>query len=1032
MSEKHYLCKIMNLAGFLLKWRNALLVLMTALAVVCAAMIPKLNIIMEISYFLPDKSPIKIGMDKIGEELPNIDNQLSMMSVMFSEPIDKQAVMGELNTLTGGLTCLGIKEKGPHTLYQFILTKGYDYKACKQAIYQHFGDRAIVEVSLEKNMPADLFPMIALGATLVFVILLAMCSSFMEVLLFLITTAIAVAINMGSNILMDGISFLSFSLVAVLQMILSMDYSIILMNRFRQQKELCPDNVSAMEKAIKLAAPSILSSALTTIVSLLMLIFMKLKVGTDLGFVLAKGVFLSMVCNFTVLPALIITFDKAITKTAKKVPQVPATALAKFEIRYRYPLAALFIVLFIGAFILQKQTQIAFSSIWTTEIGEVFPPENPSVLVYETAEEDQVIGILDTLGRDPHVEYCLSYPGVMKKGYTALEMGEQISKLTSDFDPALLPILYYAYSHPERTEKLSFDQIQDLTDELSGQGMIPEGFDMDAITSKLMQPKIEQPAATEPAEEQIPQSPDTLLQAPAVPVDTLASSPMDSTLLASTDSLAAPQKEQATETAQEPQHAKITYEIATRQMSSKEIAEQLGIERAYINMVFRMAGRARKPATMSPHELSAFVTGKILTQKRYAAMLSKEQIALIREAHRQLDSAFIAGPAVSEPQTMLIAQADTLKAPADSTLLASADSVAAPAPVPGDAYAATAAAEPEVEEEIVVTPLERLAEMAFSGRKYSSKRVRSALAAAGVKVSQDDLDLLYLYAGSRSDNDPELRISIGDMVGFIKDSILPDPKFARFISEEQRAMLTDLEKQLDKGINSLRSPHLSMAVVMTDYEFESPETFSFVERFRELAKRSLKGEYYLVGESIMYKDIKDSFPNELILLTVLTIASIFIIVALTFKSLVIPVLLILAVMSGVYANVVASGLGGNTMYFMSYLIVQSILMGATIDYCILFMSYYRDYRKKCNVPHSIMAAYRGATHSILTSGLILIMAPFSMSLIISDKLVATILKCLASGALAAVLVIFLLLPAMIAICDPLIVPKPKGKSFGNK
>ncbi|MBR0083386.1 MAG: MMPL family transporter, partial [Bacteroidales bacterium] len=161
-------------------------------------------------------------------------------------------------------------------------------------------------------------------------------------------------------------------------------------------------------------------------------------------------------------------------------------------------------------------------------------------------------------------------------------------------------------------------------------------------------------------------------------------------------------------------------------------------------------------------------------------------------------------------------------------------------------------------------------------------------------------------------------------------------------------------------------------------------------------------------------------------------ASIFIIVALTFKSLVIPVLLILAVMSGVYANVVASGLGGNTMYFMSYLIVQSILMGATIDYCILFMSYYRDYRKKCNVPHSIMAAYRGATHSILTSGLILIMAPFSMSLIISDKLVATILKCLASGALAAVLVIFLLLPAMIAICDPLIVPKPKGKSFGNK
>ena len=107
-------------------------------------------------------------------------------------------------------------------------------------------------------------------------------------------------------------------------------------------------------------------------------------------------------------------------------------------------------------------------------------------------------------------------------------------------------------------------------------------------------------------------------------------------------------------------------------------------------------------------------------------------------------------------------------------------------------------------------------------------------------------------------------------------------------------------------------------------------------------------------------------------------------------------------------------------------------MGATIDYCILFMSYYRESRMKIGVPGAISSAYKRASHSILTSGLIIILAPLAMSLFIDDELVSNILKCMASGALAAVLNIFLVLPGAIALCDFMVAPKGAVKSFGNK
>ena len=107
--------------------------------------------------------------------------------------------------------------------------------------------------------------------------------------------------------------------------------------------------------------------------------------------------------------------------------------------------------------------------------------------------------------------------------------------------------------------------------------------------------------------------------------------------------------------------------------------------------------------------------------------------------------------------------------------------------------------------------------------------------------------------------------------------------------------------------------------------------------------------------------------------TLLTAAAIFLIVLFTARSFIIPALLVLIVQCGVYITVTVVGWQGYSIYFLALLIVECILMGATIDYGILFTSYYRENRKRCGVPEALEAAYNGSIHSIMTSGLILVL-----------------------------------------------------------
>ena len=200
---------------------------------------------------------------------------------------------------------------------------------------------------------------------LIMLILFLMAQAWFEPIVILVTTLLAVLLNMGTNALLPSVSITTNFIGSILQAVLSLDYCIVLLNRYRQEQDEHTDrntSVLAANRAIKRAAPSILSSALTTVVGLLMLCFMRLKIGADMGIVLAKGVVCSLICTFTALPSLMMLFRQTINKTAKKAYVPPTDGLAKLVTSHKVAMAVFAIVLFFGSWYMSRQTTIFFSA----------------------------------------------------------------------------------------------------------------------------------------------------------------------------------------------------------------------------------------------------------------------------------------------------------------------------------------------------------------------------------------------------------------------------------------------------------------------------------------------------------------------------------------------------------------------------------------------------------------------------------------------------------------------------------------------
>ena len=471
-----------KLSEILVRKRIIFLLAALAIAIASVCLIPFTNINSDMTRYLPDDSQMKHGIDQMSEEFGENGLGSGMVRVMFKSLPDsvRKATKDELSDIDGVANVIYIEgseeyNRGEKVLYELLGNSKRSQHELADEISSRYGDLVIVETS-EQDTTAPLGVML-IALALLLAVLLIMCESWLEPPLFLIAIGVAVAINMGTNALLESVSATTNSIAAILQLVLSIDYSIILMNRYRQEKASGKtDKVEAMAAALGKASSSIVSSAFTTIVGLLALVFMKLKIGADMGIVLAKGVLCSLVAIFTVLPSLIILLDNAIEKSKKRVLMFHTERLAGFSVKFRIPLAIFFVAIFAGSYWLHKKTDISFSIEQKSQIAETFPPQNITALLYENSDSIKIIELSDSISKNPHIKTFLSYPSLLQKKYSAKEakvLLDEMTVLSSDIDfkdistEQIVNILYYIKSGELANEEISLHDFAVLISEFA-------------------------------------------------------------------------------------------------------------------------------------------------------------------------------------------------------------------------------------------------------------------------------------------------------------------------------------------------------------------------------------------------------------------------------------------------------------------------------------------------------------------------------------------------------------------------------------
>ena len=318
-----------------------------------------------------------------------------------------------------------------------------------------------------------------------------------------------------------------------------------------------------------------------------------------------------------------------------------------------------------------------------------------------------------------------------------------------------------------------------------------------------------------------------------------------------------------------------------------------------------------------------------------------------------------------------------------------------------------------------------IADAVVSGKEFTVKEMVEFVGKISNKFNDNTVELLYLYSASLKQGNDRSTMSPETLVKHI-EKLASEQSFSSLLTAEQKAGIAKARKQLNDGVQQLKGEEHSRLTVTTKLPVESEKTSAFVKEMTELCDEKLSGEYHLIGNSIMVDEMESGIGREQLIITLLTAASIFIVVALTFRSLAIPAILVLIVQCGVFITVSALGTIGGSMYYLALLIVECILMGATIDYGILFTSYYREMRATLSVCEAIVAAYKGSIHTILTSGTIMVLITAVIGPLFGNPTIEQIVRTLSVGCASAMFLILFVLPGILALCDRVIVRKTKG------
>lgn len=1069
-----------KLAGFIVDKHKFILVIMLVICAFCAALIPKVEINTDMTKYLPDDSSMSQGIDIMLDEFSTTTT--STIRVMFKDLTEQEIVLfrQQLENIPNVDSVAYVEDSEDYNkdgYTKFTVSTSYPYGSAEELAIEETIEKQFSAYNVEyinDNTSTMELPwlMIAVAIVILLIILFIMSGSWFEPILFMATIGIAIVINMGSNLVLGTVSQITMSIAAILQLVLSMDYSIILANRYRQEKENYEDIEDAMKAAWCNAFSSVTSSGMTTVIGLIVLVFMNFKIGTDLGLVLAKGVLLSMICVLTVLPALLLIFDEKIEDTEKKELKIPTGFVAKGQFKLRKVIAIFFVVLFVGSYILQGYTQIAYSISPEDPIAEVFAPTNPIVVLYDNKDEERIADMAAELEKNENVNTVMSYSTTLGKEFTSQGMVDMIDSMgvAMSIDSSLLDVIYYSYYSGDKLLSMTVPQLFNF---ISNE-IIPNPLFSDFITADMKNSIADMEKFADAKALTTPQTAEELADAFGMNADDIKKVFVlyyskyqgadfgTMTMPVFADFV-------VNEVAKNPQYAAMFDDETKSQLSllvtfaDKEkvlekrdynnMAATLGYSADDILLLYAyhseylenpeavnyedviakyVAWQMMAPAHyMSIYELVNFVADN---KGAFGSMMDAEQLSQI-EMGQKVVAATVKEVSLTPEQLAQITEMPAVQLRQLYLLYISEHGDTSNWKLSVQRFVHFVESDVLTNKDYAgyfddetasqLTGAITVIDAVVSGKAYTASELSTVLAGFTDELDSNTVEMLYLYYTSTKESNPEWALTIKEMFRYLSEDLVNDPRFSAFLGDDLRNEINEMKSQLDAGIAQLLGENHSLMMIETSLPVESEETTLFMDSLTELCDAKLQNRVYFIGNTPMNYEMEQSFDKELLLITVLTAVSIFVVVLITFRSVWVPLILVLLVQCGVYITMSVNCLMGYSIFYLALLVVQCILMGATIDYGILFTNYYRENRETMDIKEALAAAYNGSIHTILTSGLIMVIVTGAIGFSPVDPTIAQICQTISIGSLSAILLILFVLPGLLAAFDKLIVKRKK-------
>ncbi len=449
--------------------RNLIFFLYISALIFCIFSSGWVKVCNDITEYLPPETETRRGLTIMEEEFTTFGTARVMVSNIT---YDKAEELQEQLEAIDGVSAVDFDDTDEHfknTSAMFDITFHAEEDEAlaidaMNAVKEQLADydtyvKSTVGSSDSETLAEEMNLILLIAAVIIVLVLLFTSRTYAEIPVLIMTFGAAALLNKGTNFMFDEISFVSDSVTVVLQLALAIDYAIILLHRFTEERATKPTREAAIA-ALSKAIPEISSSSLTTISGLVAMMFMQFRLGFDMGVVLVKAILLSLVSVFTLMPGLLVLFSGLIEKSAHKsfVPKIDKWG--KVVVATRFIVPPVFVFIIVGAFFLSSNCPYVYgftlvdtarkneTQIAEEKIEDTFGKQNLLALIVPSGDYEAESSILKELERYDEVDYTVGLANQeAMDGYLLTDKltPREFSEMT-DIDYELVCAVYAAYA----------------------------------------------------------------------------------------------------------------------------------------------------------------------------------------------------------------------------------------------------------------------------------------------------------------------------------------------------------------------------------------------------------------------------------------------------------------------------------------------------------------------------------------------------------------------------------------------------------